>query len=51
MLIFMFSDTAIGYSIIMGAVILVVLIYTIIRLRKQVKKTKNREKQKRRDNT
>ncbi|HSP11473.1 MAG TPA: hypothetical protein VLO29_03020 [Salegentibacter sp.] len=40
------SNTAIGYALISGAILLAVVIYTIIKLRKQVKKAEEREKKK-----
>lgn len=40
------SNTALGYALITGAILLAVVIYTIIRLRKQVKKAEEREKNK-----
>lgn len=46
MTFFLLSDTAIGYGLLMGIVILAAIIYTIIRLRKQVRKRKIEEDQK-----
>ncbi len=40
------SNTAFGYALISGAVLLAVGIYTIIKLRKQVRKAKEKEEQK-----
>lgn len=40
------SNTALGYALISGAVLLAVVIYTIIKLRKQVRKAEKREKKK-----
>ncbi|WP_372918722.1 hypothetical protein [Salegentibacter sp.] len=40
------SNTVLGYALISGAVLLAVVIYTIIKLRKQVKKAKEKEEQK-----
>ncbi len=40
------SNTALGYALISGAVLLAVVIYTIIKLRKQVKKAKDKEERK-----
>lgn len=38
--------TALGYAVISGVILLAVLVYTIIKLRKQVKKAEKREKKK-----
>ena len=40
------SNTALGYALITGAVLLAVVIYTIIKLRKQVKEAKEKEERK-----
>lgn len=40
------SNTAIGYAIVMAVVLLAVVAYTIVRLRKQVNKRKDEEKKK-----
>ena len=40
------SNTAVGFGIIMSIVIIAVMIYTVIRLRKQVHKTEKEEEKK-----
>lgn len=40
------SNTAIGFALISGAVLLAVVIYTVIMLRKQVKNAKEKEERK-----
>jgi hypothetical protein len=40
------SNTALGYAIIMGAVLIAVIIYTLIKLRKQVGEAEKKEKEK-----
>lgn len=46
----MFSNTTIGYALISGVVLLAVGIYTIVKVRKQVKKTQEKEEKKKRNN-
>ncbi len=50
MAFFPFFDTAIGYGIITGIVIVAVLIYTIYNLRKQVKRAQKKEDDKGKNN-
>lgn len=40
------SNTALGYALVSGAVLLAVAIYTVIKLRKQVRKAKEKEEKK-----
>ncbi|MFD2518324.1 hypothetical protein [Salinimicrobium flavum] len=40
------SNTAIGYAVISGTVLLAVIIYTVFKLRKQVKRTEEAERKK-----
>lgn len=44
----MFSNTTIGYALISAVVLLAVGIYTIVKVRKQVKKTQEKEEKKKR---
>lgn len=44
---FLVSNTVLGYGIVVSAVLLAVIIYTVIKLRKQVKQAKKKEKDKR----
>lgn len=44
------SDTAWGFAIVMGAVLIAVMVYSIIKLRKQAGKAEKKEKKKERKN-
>lgn len=46
----LFSNTALGYALISGVVLLAVGIYTIVKVRKQVRKTQEKEEKKKRHN-
>ncbi|MCY2687654.1 hypothetical protein [Salinimicrobium sp. TH3] len=43
---FFMSNTALGYALIMGAVLIAVIIYTVIKLRKQAGEAEKKEKEK-----
>lgn len=46
----LFSNTAIGYAFVSAVVLLAVGIYTIVKVRKQVRKTQEKEEKKKRNN-
>ena len=45
-MVLLMSNTALGYAIVMSAVLLAVIIYTIIKLRKQAGRAEKKEKDK-----
>ena len=43
------SETAVGYGLVMGVVVVAVIVYSIYKLRKQVNDAKDSEKKKNKD--